>query len=568
MPTAWLLRAFLTCTGDRSSPIDFPQFRAAAAIAGVPGGEDQVYFRAFDLDSSGALDSQERWLALLDIDINGSLDTDDLAKWDANFDGKITLADLVARMDMLPRAFFAPTVEQLLAAMDKNGDGGVDAAEWVAWKPASASGPSVSVRATRTTPLSQQDIVSCGNSDQEGYRTPYCLVGPGGVRLRKYTQGCNGATLFNAAMYLHRYGLPTRDCTPYTSGGEESFESFFVSSQNAPVCERIAEEPCHRERTENRMSVPVRVRYNDYASVMKVIFESGPVMADLKVYTYFLTRYKPPIMNQVYPDGIYRVNRETEKVLGAHAVTIHGWGTSSDTGVHFLEGRNSWGAGWGNLGLFRILMHENHVVNEFMFSSADRNLKPHSADHQEAPSCIRMEQNGETKSCTFKNVCPASVRDFKYSYLGMEKNCGHWEARMPALFPGEDYTQSDALFCQVTHEREATAYTPFDPKKYFVDVSAEHAPYPCVLRNTWRGNSTRLLCCGASCVTGTFDRPMVFEETFCSDEACAASGVGEKLFEKAVSLADIQNVSHTNGIHCFVGAGGEVSSGLSCGMAL
>merc|ERR1719443_1664430 len=88
--------------------------------------------------------------------------------------------------------FTLPVVDQLLALIDTDGSGDVAEKEWLAWMPAVAPGATGKFVAK---PLSQQDLISCGNSDSEGYKTPYCLMGPGKVKMMKYTNGCQGGTL-------------------------------------------------------------------------------------------------------------------------------------------------------------------------------------------------------------------------------------------------------------------------------------------------------------------------------------------------------------------------------------
>jgi len=290
------------------------------------------------------------------------------------------------------------------------------------------------------------------------------------------------------------------------------------------------------------------------------------VMASVDVYTYFLTMYKPPTLSKLYPDGVYRVNTEVEKVIGSHAVILHGWGKSYK-GVQYYEGRNSWGSGWGKIGLFRVKMHSSHVIKEVMYQSY------HAKEEIVHSECVSIDQDGDTKSCTFKNSCKDKVQMIRYSFLGLESNCGRWEVDLPALFPGTVHTQSHALFCQIITEQTVEKYTPFDSRRYYVDVSAENKPYPCVLKNTWSGEGARIVCCGDSCVETPPNTSTAFDETFCSDEVCAASGVGNNRFEKiyfkenatgpapapaSAKVADLVGTPQSPGAAW--GAGGAISS--------
>merc|ERR1719409_266051 len=67
-------------------------------------------------------------------------------------------------------------------------------------------------------PLSQQELVSCGSSNQAEYATPWCMKDSAGGPMRTFTNGCHGATSFNALMYLHLFGLPTRQGGPVLAG--------------------------------------------------------------------------------------------------------------------------------------------------------------------------------------------------------------------------------------------------------------------------------------------------------------------------------------------------------------
>jgi hypothetical protein len=281
-------------------------------------------------------------------------------------------------------------------------------------------------------------------------------------------------------------------------------------------------------------------------------------MVGLDVYTYFMTKYRFPTLLQIWPDGVYRVNNEVEKLVGAHAALLHGWGRTwvcicpkggqkckkeekkcGRDGIYYYEGRNSWGTGWGKVGLFRIPMQNNKMLREVMFASADPKV---AISHSE---CIDIVQDGETKSCTFTNKCEKTVLTFKYSYLGQVENCGRWTANVAALFPGQQHTRSNALFCQVVTESTNDKFSPFDSRSYFADITHQYKSFPCVLKNTWPGISNssslqRFLCCGGSCVTAVLNQPTAFDEVFCSDEKCAASGVGSRRFEKVADMQEKQ----------------------------
>jgi hypothetical protein len=524
MPNLWLATVFTEWGGDQAASMDKAAWNAASPAAGVPAGESDVYFQTFDVDGNNLVDVQERFFASLDCDVDGSLTGKDFAKWDWDSNRVVTSADIQKRNPDMITVFTLPVVDQLLALIDVDKSGDVAEKEWLAWMPAAAPGSPGASGKFVAKPLSQQDLISCGNSDAEGYKTPYCLMGPGKVKLTKYTNGCQGGTLFNSAMFIHRFGIPSRQCAPYTSGGEAVYEGAFVDSGDATLCSAIEQRPCHGERLLNKLGLPVRLKADDFGNIKNAIFQGGPVMAGIKIFSWFMERYKPPSLQTFYPDSIYTVNKEKEKHIGAHAVVLHGWGTSSG-GVEYYEGRNSWGTGWGMMGLFRLKMQENGVLTEIFYTSAD------SDKVEFASQCITVIQDGATQTCTFRHNgnCPDSIRSFQYSYLGMEENCGRWTGKIPKLFPNTEHTQSNALFCQITNEQEVGKA---DSKMYYEDITAKFPGQLCVLQNTYQKPGKRFICCGDSCASAPPNSPVMFDEIFCTDEACASSGLGKLRTEK------------------------------------
>lgn len=521
MPNQWLIVTLAAIKGDQSQPMPFATFNQGALQSGVPPGDIEMYFGLFDMDESKTLTIGERWYAVLDLDIDGDLSATDFKKWDAAGDNVVTIADLTSRAPALPSIFASPGLAAMVGLLDKDRDGSISLPEWEAWMPA------VKIAPEYTIPLSQQELVSCGSADRQEYATPYCLRGPGGVKLTKYTQGCTGATLFNTAMYMHRFGLPERTCAPYTAGDDTPMGEAGADLESAAIpqlCKKLEVKSCHIKRMHNRLGLPFRLEMSEYAAIQQAIYEEGPVMAAVDIWTYFMNKYKPPTLATAYPDGVYVLNKAVEKFIGGHAAIIHGWG-QSPAGVSFWEGRNSWGTSWGNVGMFRVLMKDSGVLKEVLYAGAGHE------DHTDNSPCIRIEQNGGSKSCTFRNKCDDSVRSFKYSYLGVEHNCGRWTSTLPSLYPGAEFTVPDALFCQIIEDKEIKK---FDSTSYFKDLSAKYKPYPCVLMNTWTGEGTRHVCCGTQCATGPLNSPVAFEEIFCSDSACLHEGDGSRRYEKTV----------------------------------
>jgi hypothetical protein len=81
--------------------------------------------------------------------------------------------------------------------------------------------------------------------------------------------------------------------------------------------------------------------------IQREILEYGPVTAGLEVFTDFLT----------YSEGIYY--QTTDQVVGAHAITLIGWGT--EDGIPYWIAENQWSSSWGELGYVRILQGTDEV---------------------------------------------------------------------------------------------------------------------------------------------------------------------------------------------------------------
>ncbi|CAH8298881.1 unnamed protein product, partial [Schistosoma turkestanicum] len=76
-------------------------------------------------------------------------------------------------------------------------------------------------------------------------------------------------------------------------------------------------------------------------AIQKDIMKYGPVEAVFVVYADFLN----------YKSGIYK--NMTDKVVGAHAIRIIGWGVEKKTPYWLIA--NSWNEDWGENGYFRIV---------------------------------------------------------------------------------------------------------------------------------------------------------------------------------------------------------------------
>lgn len=359
--------------------------------------------------------------------------------------------------------------------------------------------------------MSQQELVSCGSSDQPMYETPYCLKGPGGVNIKKWSNGCEGGTPLNAFYFIHTYGLPTKSCVPYVSGGGGDYKDHFdLQAGKVPICSKLEELPCHKERAQNRMGRPIRCPNGDIACIMDAIYQKGPVFASISAESGLMNDYG----KNAYTDGVY-VKKADEMHMGHHAVVLYGWGTS-ESGIDYWIGRNSWGDNWGQDGMFKIRRGTNEVgvEDEIYFAAANPNESPDVNG-----DCVKVEQQGS--NCLLVNTCESEIRAVTVNYLGDSKaeNCGSWTSSISSVLPGNTnaVTLNDAHSCTVL---EDTFVRDYDNGRYYQDVTDTYRQYgyTCVLQNTWTGATPRHVCCGGLCA-GSGPGLAVFPNEFC-DEFC------------------------------------------------
>jgi hypothetical protein len=248
---------------------------------------------------------------------------------------------------------------------------------------------------------------------------------------------------------------------------------------------------------------------------MQAIHDKGPVFATIDAESGLMNDYGLGS----YTDGVY-VKNAAETHMGRHAVVLHGWGTS-ESGIDYWLGRNSWGAGWGQEGLFKIRrgFNEVDVENEIYYSSPNATAEPDV--HGE---CVHVQS--QESSCLLINTCETETRSVTVNYLGdsTADNCGSWTLVSPTILPGESnaYVIANAHSCTVLEDTHVSAY---DSSRYYVDVTASYTSqgYTCVLQNTWSGEGSRSICCGDTCASSA-GGVAVFPNQFC-DEFCAQGTV-------------------------------------------
>jgi hypothetical protein len=163
--------------------------------------------------------------------------------------------------------------------------------------------------------LSEQVLVSCSGSGS-----------------------CAGGSSASASNYVRDVGLPVESCFPYTAT-DNSCLNACADWQN----QTYTIVGLHRAST-------TTITVDD---IKKGVYYYGPVVASMYVYNDFFS----------YRSGIY--SYATGSYVGAHAVLVVGY---DDVTQCFIV-KNSWGAGWGDAGFFRIAYSEVAGTSRFGYSA-------------------------------------------------------------------------------------------------------------------------------------------------------------------------------------------------------
>lgn len=165
--------------------------------------------------------------------------------------------------------------------------------------------------------LEYREMIDAGNTavpDLSEQTVISCSVG-----------SCDGGRIEEASEFLRLSGTYTETCRPYAA----------TNGSCGNVCENGEAGTAHKiggwEYVDNTLD-----------GIKLAIHENGPVIAVFSVFTDFF----------YYRSGIYAnvwgVNE------GHHAVLVTGWNDSE----RYFRAKNSWGAGWGEAGHFRISYDE------------------------------------------------------------------------------------------------------------------------------------------------------------------------------------------------------------------
>lgn len=157
--------------------------------------------------------------------------------------------------------------------------------------------------------LSPQDLVSCDTNNF----------------------GCQGGYVDKSWDYIRDNGLVSEECLPYTSGSGDSGTCPWDS----------AADTCVGSGTFRKYHVSAHGQHVSIAAAKEALSTQGPIEAAFQVYSDFMS----------YKSGVYR--RNSNQLLGGHAVKIVGWGQDTD-GTEYWIVANSWGTTWGEQGFFRM----------------------------------------------------------------------------------------------------------------------------------------------------------------------------------------------------------------------
>ncbi|XP_050500213.1 cathepsin B-like [Diabrotica virgifera virgifera] len=180
-------------------------------------------------------------------------------------------------------------------------------------------------------PVSAEDLLSCCSycGDCHGTSQP--------ERAWDYWQetGISTGGLYGSKQGCRPYSL--LNCTP-------SCPQFYET----PACKHKCDNPkldYTKELTFGQGSVHT---FNSVEDIKKEILINGPVEATFMAYQDFLC----------YKRGVYQ-HVAGNDIPDGHAVRVLGWGEENGTPYWLVA--NSWNEGWGDKGLFKIILGKNEV---------------------------------------------------------------------------------------------------------------------------------------------------------------------------------------------------------------
>mmetsp|Transcript_19225 Transcript_19225/g.32023 ORF Transcript_19225/g.32023 Transcript_19225/m.32023 type:complete len:472 (+) Transcript_19225:64-1479(+) len=216
--------------------------------------------------------------------------------------------------------------------------------------------------------VSAQALVSCGTVTEDKHMFPQ-------------SAGCNGGEAVDAWRYFFIYGLTemTADqqsgCTPYTSGKCLAKDPH---NNGCKVCTAVWDQcvdtglspkrwrakswgfiqekglKARADTSKPRTGDDVPLLKKQVRAMQEELFQNGPLTVCIDYYDNFGTFFNDQ------PLGIYNSTDGTIK-SGGHCLNLIGWGTDEVSGLDYWLIKNSWGEGWGNQGVFRLVRGQDLI---------------------------------------------------------------------------------------------------------------------------------------------------------------------------------------------------------------
>ena len=199
----------------------------------------------------------------------------------------------------------------------------------------------------------------------ETYLLTNCIFCFNNSNIKK---GCNGGHEMYAFIFWILKGLPSgglygdkKSCLPFP------FSPYEVVNETTIGHRLDFREACDNSGVSLELiqGSDFRVLPNDTETIMKEIYDNGPVTASFIVYEDF-----DSFFNSRSPN-IYKYDRKSEK-RGPHAIKIIGWGNEiiNGTGEPYWICVNSWGENEGLNGTFKIRRGTNECdIESFVISA-------------------------------------------------------------------------------------------------------------------------------------------------------------------------------------------------------
>jgi len=163
---------------------------------------------------------------------------------------------------------------------------------------------------------------------------------------------CGGGHLDDAWEFLRTTGASQEQCDPYAfclketdalcgmSRGHATGMTSASSGKDRCVAQCVGGHPRRTFRASSAYAVSAP---GDAPSMQMDILQHGPIQVGFFVFSDWMS----------YKSGTYFRTPSAFGPMGAHAVRLIGWGTDNRSTPFWLVA-NSYGTGWGELGLFRI----------------------------------------------------------------------------------------------------------------------------------------------------------------------------------------------------------------------